>query len=339
MVAMSGGTDSSAAALLLQRQGLEVEGLTMLLHDGEAKGLKTGEEAVRSAAEVCLRLGIKHRCRDYRKEFRKLIMDSFIEGYLAGRTPNPCVLCNRDIKFGLFLKAASESGFPYMATGHYARVIDGRLYRGLDPEKDQSYFLNSVKRSSLIKTLFPLGEMYKEEALKEVLSSGIKEEKPSESQDICFIPGGDYREFLRHEGIKSIPGDIVDDTGLKVGEHSGIINYTVGQRKGLGAFGERMFVTGVQPSSNRIEIGKREDLLKKRLSTGPVNYTGKCPEKGEEYGLCIRYRAPVVKAEIIEFSSGGMKLAVPEGCGPVTPGQSAVLYEGGRVVAGAVILG
>lgn len=354
LMAMSGGIDSTVAAMLLLEQGYEIEGVTFRTFDNISRACMEKEKGCCSvdslfeAKRMADELGFTHRILDIRREFREAIVGNFIDEYLHGRTPNPCVLCNSDIKWGKLLDLADELGCDYLATGHYARIgwQAGRYYlrKGVDAAKDQTYFLWTLTQDNLARTLFPLGGLTKPEVRQIAFDHGYEKlSKKGESQEICFIPDNDYRTFLRQEvkgyDEKYGPGDFVDTSGRKLGTHRGFPNYTIGQRKGLGiALGQPMFVVAIRPEDNTVVLGKKEELQGKTFYAKQINAMKYAPiPDGLEVTAKIRYR-----------NEGGSACLYPEGdrlrvvfhdtMDSITPGQSAVFYEGDDVVGGGIIL-
>jgi tRNA-specific 2-thiouridylase len=346
VVAMSGGVDSAVAAGLLVQQGYDVVGITMRLwtrDDDQARanqkrccGVEDVDDA-RAAAEV---LGIPHYTLNLEEEFGRKVVDYFVGEYARGRTPNPCLACNEHVKFRALLDRAVALDADYLSTGHYARVRQGEggvdLHMALDDSKDQSYVLYTLQQAELSRLLFPVGEYAKVDIRKMAFDMGLPLHDKPDSAEICFVPGNDYRAFLA-ERLPQRPGDIVDAAGAVVGEHDGVAGYTIGQRKGIGAFGNKRFVTEIDPDLNVITIGNEEDLLAASLVTETPSWVAGTPPAGAfEAGVKVRYKSPPVPARVqvigetlhIEFSR-------PQRA--VTPGQSAVLYDGDRVLGGATI--
>lgn len=337
---MSGGVDSSVAAALLQRAGVQLFGITMAhLESGSA-----GPGA--DAAAVCAKLGIPHHTVEMRRLFQDRVIDDFIDEYFAGRTPNPCVLCNLTIKWGRLLEAALDLGADYFVTGHYARTDRDpesgrrRLLKALHADKDQSYALWRLSQSQLSRTLFPLGRLTKEEVRRRAAELGLPASSKGESQDVCFIPGDDYRAWLRrHQRRLAQPGEIVDHSGRVVGRHKGIPFYTIGQRRGLGvALGRPVYVTSIDPLRNRIQIGGPEELLADGLIAGSPNWVStEAPQPGESCEVRIRYRDPGYAATFVQIEPGRLVLRFDRPRPAVTPGQSAVFYRGEVLLGGGII--
>ncbi len=345
LLAMSGGVDSTAAAILLCRAGYQVIGGTFVAFT-PAGGLDADgcTPDAREAAQVCRALGIEHHVFDFREQFRRDVMDYFAAEYDAGRTPNPCVACNKRIKFGAFLAEADRLGCGLVATGHYARVIrqEGRflVQRARDHKKDQSYMLWSLDQQQLGRVLLPLWELEKEEVRQIAAGCGLAAAHRAESQDICFIPDGDYAAFLQqHLGRDCPPGDFVDAEGRVLGRHRGIWHYTIGQRKGLGiTFGKPMFVAAIDGAAGRIRLGEQEALLSREVRLGQVNYLIQPPRAPFEAVVRVRYSHAGQAAEVIPLADGGAQVLFREPVRAVTPGQSAVFYQGELMIGGGIIL-
>jgi tRNA-specific 2-thiouridylase len=348
LVAMSGGVDSSVAAALLVDQGHEVVGVTMktfCYSETPAHG-KTccGLDGITDAKRVADALGIPHYVFDVEENFTRDVIDDFVSEYARGRTPNPCVRCNSNTKFRDLLARGRLLGCDRIATGHYVRVVEGpRLARGLDPSKDQSYFLWGLPASMLPLLLFPVGELTKDEVRARAHELALVTADKPESQEICFVPTGDYRDLLRtrlesvHPALE--PGEMVRTDGTVLGTHDGFAGFTVGQRKGLGGgFPEPMFVLEIEPETRRVVVGTRDELLRDVVQVSELNWLGEAPEPGSRVLAQLRYRAPAVAATIEEGSSG-LVLRLDEAVPAVTPGQSAVLFDGDRVLGGGRIVG
>jgi len=328
---MSGGVDSTAAVLLLKKAGYEVEGLTLWLC-GSDEGAK---EAARTASS----LGIRHTVLDRRDVFEELVKKPFLSFYIEGKTPNPCVRCNAEIKFSLLLSYADACGIPYIATGHYASLLekDGKtlFVKGKDPKKDQTYFLSQVPPAILPRLLLPLGTYSKDEVRAIAAEAGLRVANKADSQEICFIPDNDYVGFLESAMPHAAKeGKILDENGYMVGLHSGIHRYTVGQRKGLGAFGKKVFVTRIDAENNTVTIGENASLFSKGMVCAGLN----CFDAVEgEIFVKIRSAAPAVPATCyIEGENAHITFLEPQRA--VTPGQTAALYRGEILVGGGTIV-
>jgi len=341
LVAMSGGVDSSLTAALLLQQGHEVEGVTMKLSAGVCCDIA-------SAQAVCSHLGIPHRVIDLQPEFERSVVKNFISEYRAGRTPNPCIRCNDIIKFQVLLAHAREKGFGFLATGHYARVDHdpslGRflLKKGVDTEKDQSYFLYRLTQDQLANVLFPLGGMRKREVREQARLLKLPAAERPESQEICFVPDDDYRAFLAEHAPDVLRhGELVLTDGTVVGRHKGIAFFTVGQRRKLGvAAGERLYVTKIEPATGRVVLGKVADLQRQELTADAVNFitldTLSSPLSVE---VKIRYRSPYEPAVIEPLAPGRVRVQLRKPITGICPGQAAVFYDGDTVIGGGTIEG
>lgn len=338
---MSGGVDSSVAAGLLVEEGYEVMGVSLRLWDGGAGSRVCSD--YRGAKEVAEILGIRHGLLDLRSQFFEAVVGPFAQSYLEGRTPNPCVACNRDFKLGVLLQWAKDHDADYVATGHYARVLFNpssrrvTLLRGADKNKDQSYFLFALSREQLAHTLFPLGDWNKETVREKAHEFGLPAAYKPDSQDICF---GDY-----HALVESLAGDsdlhrgeIVDRSGKVLGHHQGIHRLTVGQRRGLGLAGpDPQYVLEINGRTKRVVVGKKEELGSHGLIVHSVNWIDP-PEKEEIAAeVQLRYRSPSVPCHVRAGGEGRCEVRFQEFSPPVTPGQAAVFYQGERVLGGGWI--
>jgi tRNA-specific 2-thiouridylase len=365
LVAMSGGVDSSLAAALLVEEGYEVIGVTMDLWVGR-EGMHQGAgtccslEAVESARRVCQSLGVPHYVFNLRREFETEVVEDFVREYARGRTPNPCLACNRAIKFRLLLQRARSLGVGFLATGHYARIVGTeeagrtryRLLRGLDRGKDQSYVLYMLGQEELAHTLFPLGAMSKSQVRAEARRRGLPAAGRPESQEICFIPDDDYRRFLAGRVPESVrPGPIRDQEGRVLGTHRGLPYYTVGQRKGLGlverprsAGGSEagrppaLYVIALDTAANALVVGPEEALLRTDLEAAEVTFVaGEWPAAPLRVEAKVRYRSPVSPATLIPLAPGRVRLEFDAPQRAITPGQAVVFYEGAEVLGGGTI--
>lgn len=352
IVGMSGGVDSCVAAGLLVEQGYEVIGITIKTYKYEDVGGNVGNDSsccsldgINDARRIAMQLGIPHYVVDFTEQFREHVIDYFVDDYLAGRTPNPCVACNRTIKWEEMLRKADSLGAEYVATGHYARIKqhDNRYYisRG-NGAKDQSYALWGLTQEHLARTMFPLAEMTKEESRAHAERMGLPIAKKKESYEICFIPDNDYNRFLRDkvQGLeeKVNGGDIVLD-GEVIGKHTGFPFYTIGQRRGLGvSHPEPLFVLNVLPDSNSVIVGTEEKLLHGGLLANSVNLM-KYDSLSESKHLMvkIRYKDDGAIGECSINEAGDLVIRFPEGRRAIAPGQSVVLFEGNDVVGGGII--
>ncbi len=339
LIAMSGGVDSSVAAALLLDRGYAVEGVTMKLSAGVCCDIA-------SAMAVCERLGIGHRVIDAQELFSREIVDYFISEYAAGRTPNPCIRCNELVKFSVLLEFARSQAFDFLATGHYARIErarEGRRYRlltGADPAKDQSYFLYRLDHDQLSRTLFPLGDLRKSEVRALARARDLPAADRPESQEVCFIPGDNYRAFLREHAPQLLaPGEIVLTDGTVVGRHEGIAFFTVGQRRKLGvAAGERLYVIAIDPDTKRVVLGRKTDLEVSTIIVTDARFPEAEPQDTPlAVGAKIRYRAPLAPATIEPAGRDTLRVRFEKPVAGAAPGQACVFYDGERVVGGGVI--
>lgn len=353
LVAMSGGIDSSVAALLLQEEGYEVIGITMKTWDYTSSGGSKKEtgccslDSINDARILAVEQGFPHYILDIRSEFGDYIIDNFVEEYLAGRTPNPCVLCNTHIKWDALLKRADQLNCEFIATGHYAQVREenGRyvISKGLDENKDQSYVLWGLSQESLKRTRFPLGKFKKTEIREMAARFGYEElSKKSESYEICFVPDNDYRAFLKRkvDGLeeKVDGGNFVLADGTVLGKHRGYPFYTIGQRKGLEiAMGEPMFVTTIVPETNTVVLGTKEELEKQEMWVRNFNLIKYATLPTDaEFLTRIRYKDSGCAASVKEHE-GRLKVLFHKPVSAIAPGQSAVFYEGSDLVGGGFI--
>jgi len=347
LVAMSGGVDSSVAAALLVREGYDVVGVTMkLFEDGKALPDRPccSLDSTSDARRVAELLGIPHYVLNMVDHFSRDVIADFVAEYARGRTPIPCVRCNTFTKFSDLVAKADGIDAEFVATGHYARAIGGELHRGLDDNKDQTYFLWGIPRAVVPRLLLPVGTMTKPEtrALARELQLPRVADKP-ESQEICFVPDGNYVQILRRElgddAPALTPGNIVTADGEVLGMHEGFARYTIGQRKGLpGGWGAPLYVVALRPETREVVVGSREALLGTALSASSVNWLVDAPPSvGDEVQVRIRHRAPLVPAHVDRVEGSTVTLTLLSPVSAISPGQSAVFYDGTRVLGGGFI--
>ncbi len=345
VVAMSGGVDSSVAAALLVERGYTVIGVMMRLWAEGKDNRCCSPPAVDDARSVCAKLGIPFYLLNFETEFKTRVVDYFVAAYARGYTPNPCVQCNRWIKFGALLERAGALGADYLATGHYARRRERagkfELLRGVDAQKDQSYALHRLTQAQLARALFPLGDLTKPETRALARRFGLPVSEKGESQDLCFAADRDYRNFLRRRVPTAlVPGDIVDTRGRIIGKHAGLAFYTIGQRKGLGlAVGEPLFVLALDAARNRVVVGRAVELGGRELIANAVNWiAGSAPAMPLRVTAKIRYKSAEVGATITgDEVEGSVRVQFDQTLRDITPGQFVVFYDGEVCLGGGVI--
>ncbi|HVL69235.1 MAG TPA: tRNA 2-thiouridine(34) synthase MnmA [Vicinamibacterales bacterium] len=351
VVAMSGGVDSSVAAALLAQQGHEVIGLSMQLYDQSDGRTTFGScctlDDLHDARRVAARIGIPHYIVNFERKFNETVVSDFIREYAAGRTPIPCVHCNGDLKFATLVERAAAFGAPFVATGHYARVMQDpstgrfRLLRGVDHNKDQSYFLFTLTQAQLAHAVFPVGELDKPAVREQARALGLTVAEKRDSHEICFVPAGDHAGFLETHGVPRAGGVIRDVEGRLLGTHEGVHRYTVGQRKGLGlASPIPLYVVGLDAAQQTVTVGPRAALERRELSASRVNWiAGVVPATGSRVTAQIRYRHREAAATITPQGADGVRVVFDEPQAAIAPGQALVLYDGDEVVGGGWIDG
>jgi tRNA-specific 2-thiouridylase len=349
VIAMSGGVDSSVAAALLAEQGYEVIGITLdMMPRGAAvdSGFSTrsGATGIADAARVCEHLGIAHHVVDVRDPFERLIIREFVEEYVRGRTPNPCIRCNQDIKFQTLRDKARELGARWLATGHYARIgrVDAtyHLLRGVDRDKDQSYFLYTLTQDQMACTLFPNGDRTKAQVRAKAAELGLAAAEGPESQDACFVSEGGYARLIaQYSPSPEQPGDIVHIDGAVLGRHQGISRYTIGQRRGLGiAWSEPLYAVAIDPGENRVVVGPDEALWGKEFAIEGANFAPDVPERAQVDSTCrVRRNMADATARLVRLGPDTAQARFDEPVRAITPGQAAVFYDGERVLGGGKI--
>jgi tRNA-specific 2-thiouridylase len=352
---MSGGIDSTVSAMLLLEQGYEVIGVTFRTYDSIKESCLAKEkgcctiDSIMEAKYNAERMGFAHHIVDFREPFRRCVIQNFIDEYMSGRTPNPCVLCNSTIKWGEMLRLADEWGCDFIATGHYARIAerDGHLYlrTAADTHKDQTYFLWMLTEEQLRRTIFPLGDYTKDQVREIARQHGYEQlAVKRESQEICFIPDDDYRAFLRanvpdyNERVRA--GEYIDKNGKVLGHHEGFVNYTIGQRKGLGiALGHPAYITHIDAASNRITLGTNDDMYASELTFRLTALRSNSAAVLQQSGITakVRYRTVAVSAKVSDITDSVCRLTFASPVWGITPGQSVVLYSDDIVVGGGII--
>jgi tRNA-specific 2-thiouridylase len=369
MVAMSGGVDSSLTAALLQEQGHDVTGVTMHLWEGDDERLKESlccsQDMTENARRVCAQLDIPYYVFNYQREFRRFVIEYFLNDYAQGFTPNPCLACNRDVKFRALLLRAEALGFDYVATGHYAQVRQSpvgsqqveseqpftqnselkthtfALWRAVDNDKDQSYMLHMLQQKDLARLLFPIGAYSKAQVRAMAAERKLATADRPESQDICFVPGGDYRNMLREERPESIfAGPILDMEGHELGQHNGLPLYTIGQRKGLGiAVGQPLYVTALDTARNAVIVGPEEALASRELMAGSVTFVDEqWPTAPFQCMAQTRSHFEAHPAVVTPLHDQRVRVVFEQPERAITPGQAVVFYDGDRVLGGGRIV-
>ena len=347
LIGMSGGIDSTVAAILLLEQRYELVGATFrtFTPKNNCNNYKSccAEDTITEARHIAQQLGFEHHILDFQDTFREQVIQNFITEYQCGRTPNPCVLCNSHIKWGKLMQAAEQYQCDYIATGHYAQIAEHRghyyLKNAVDTHKDQTYFLWMLTEENLRKTIFPLGHLTKPQVREIAREHGFETlAKKPESQDICFIPNNDYRTFLIEQGVDVQAGEYIDSQGKILGLHQGYCHYTIGQRKGLGiALGSPKFVTKIDAEHNRVTLGERDDLLTTHATIMDVRLRDtEWLQESPEMQARIRYKSPAVTGKL-EIGEGQSSVRFTSPVWGVTPGQSMVIYKDGLVVGGGII--
>lgn len=358
VVAMSGGVDSSLSVALMKEQYDDVIGINMRLHgsgpEEEEQNYSLSKSCcsiveMEDARKVCQQLDVPFYAMNFEKEFRESVIEYFVDEYQRGRTPNPCVACNAFLKFKFLLNKAMALGADYLATGHYCRnVFDEatgkyKLLRAKDPSKDQSYVLYMLNQKQLSRIIFPLGDYHKTETRQMAAQRGLAVANKPESQDICFVAGGDYRDFIKRKAGEEVaaPGPIVNTAGQVVGQHQGLTGYTIGQRKGLGAIASRpTYVLKVLPDSNTLVVGDDLELRRRELEADGVNWiSGEWPTEPVRANVKVRYKAQEMPGTVIPIDAAQrtVRITLDNPQRAITPGQAVVFYEGDEVLGGGII--
>jgi len=339
-VGMSGGVDSSVSAALLKQQGYSVVGVYMKNWTADVAGVACPwRQDLADARAAAAKIDIPFKVFDFQSAYKRHVVDVMVAEYEAGRTPNPDVLCNQEIKFKLFLQAALADGADYIATGHYAGTEQGRLLRAADPGKDQTYFLYRVTPAALARTIFPLAGLTKPEVRRLAAEFGLPTAKKPDSQGICFVGEVGLREFLR-QYITAAPGPIIDDQGEELGQHQGAVFYTIGQRHGLGiGGGQPYYVTGKDMPANAVFVSKAAEvaLASDSCIIADVHWIHSAPQAGRRYQLRSRHRAELIDCQLEPAGPGRYRVHLGRAERALTPGQSAVIYDGEEVVGGGII--
>ncbi len=348
IIAMSGGVDSSVAAALLVQAGYNVTGMMLKLWSDDCEDAENAccpPEAINQARQVASIIGIPFYVIDAKDEFKKLVVDSFIDSYRRGYTPNPCYTCNRQVRWGFLLNRIIDSGAEYIATGHYAIIerteFGFQLKKGIDYSKDQSYVLSGLNQDQLARSIFPLGDLFKTEVRELARKFSLPVAEKHDSQDLCFVGKAGYRDFLyRHSPELLTPGAIRNSSGRLLGNHNGLVNFTIGQRKGIGAgYSEPMYVLEKNSKTNEIIIGPKSELGKKHFSVQAVNWiSGEIPNETLECEVKIRYKSQLLKAIVQKTSSSTLDVELTNDARDITPGQIAVFYQKDTVLGSGMIV-
>lgn len=337
LLGMSGGVDSSVSALLLQKMGYEVVGATMILF--EDSNIEVGclsNSAALDAKKVCAKLNIEHHVINLKDDFKNYVINNFIDSYKKGLTPNPCVECNKYLKFGKLYEEAIKLNCDYIATGHYASIRDGKLVKSKEEHKDQTYFLYGIKKEILDKIIFPLADFSSKEEIRKIAEENdLIVARKKDSQEICFIPNDDYKSYLKNNNVKNNPGNFILD-GEIIGKHEGITNYTIGQRKGLGiSYKEPLYVVSINTDTNEVILGREKDLYSDKLIAKKVNIL--VDELPEKVSAKIRYRAIPTEAKLNKIDNDTYEVIFDKSVKSITKGQSVVFYDNDICLGGGII--